>query len=147
MHRLDKYLCGVCVFMLNPSILIVGAGPTGMTTAIESKRAGFDVRIIDKRDGLAEHSQALAVQARTLEQFQRYGIADQAVARGRKLRGARFYSEGKQIVAITFDQLPSRYPVPSVSAPIRNRGAAECPHGEPGSENGTPPGTGVARPA
>ncbi len=93
-----------------PSILIVGAGPTGMTAAIELKRAGLDVRIIDKRDGLAEHSQALAVQARTLEQFQRYGIAEEAVARGRKLHGARFFSEGKQIVSVKFDHLPSRYP-------------------------------------
>src|SRR4051812_17789922 len=96
--------------MINPSILVVGAGPTGMAAAIELKRAGLDVRIIDKRDGLAEHSQALAVQARTLEQFERYGIADQAVARGRKIRGARFYSESKQIVSVTFDKLPSRYP-------------------------------------
>ena len=96
--------------MFSPSILVVGAGPTGMSTAIELKRAGLDVRIIDKRDGLAEHSQALAVQARTMEQFQRYGMADEAVARGRKLRGARFYSEGRQIVVVTFDQLPSRYP-------------------------------------
>jgi 2-polyprenyl-6-methoxyphenol hydroxylase-like FAD-dependent oxidoreductase len=98
------------VLMPDPSILIVGAGPTGMTTAIELKRAGLDVRIIDKNAGLAEHSQALAVQARTLEQFQRYGITDEAVARGRKIRGVRFYSEGKQIVHITMDQLPSRFP-------------------------------------
>ena len=96
--------------MPHPSILIVGAGPTGMTLAIELARAGMDVRIIDKNDGLAEHSQALAVQARTLEQFQRYGIAEDAVERGRKLRGARFYSEGKRIVDITLDEVPSRYP-------------------------------------
>ena len=96
--------------MLHPSILVVGAGPTGMTAAIELKRAGLDVRIIDKSDRLVEHSQALAVQARTLEQFQRYDIADEAVARGHKLHGARFYSEGKQIVSLTFDHLPTRYP-------------------------------------
>jgi len=96
--------------MPDPSVLIVGAGPTGMTAAIELKRAGLNVRIIDKSPGLAKHSQALAVQARTLEQFQRYGISDEAVARGRKIRSARFYSEGRQIVNIKFDQLPSRYP-------------------------------------
>lgn len=96
--------------MHNPSILIVGAGPTGMTAAIEMTRAGFDVRVIDKSEGAAEHSQALVVQARTLEQFQRYDIASEAVARGRKLRGLRFFSEDKQIAAISLDQLPSRYP-------------------------------------
>ncbi len=45
------------------STLIVGAGPTGMTATIELKRAGLDVRIIDKSDHMAEHSQALVVQA------------------------------------------------------------------------------------
>jgi len=96
--------------MSDSSILIAGAGPSGMTAAIELKRAGLDVRIIDKSDHMAEYSQALVVQARTLEQFQRYGIADEAVARGRKLYGARFYSEGKKIVSMSFDELSSRYP-------------------------------------
>ncbi len=50
------------------------------------------------------------VQARTLEQFQRYGLADEAISRGRKLHGARFYSEGKQIVHFKLDAVPSRYP-------------------------------------
>jgi len=34
--------------MAKPLALIVGSGPTGMTMAIELKRAGLDVRIIDK---------------------------------------------------------------------------------------------------
>ena len=93
-----------------PLVLIVGAGPTGMTAAIELKRAGFDVRIVDKSDHLADRSQALVVQARTLEQFHRYGIAEEAVNRGRKLNGVQFFSEGKQIMSVTFDALQSRYP-------------------------------------
>jgi 2-polyprenyl-6-methoxyphenol hydroxylase-like FAD-dependent oxidoreductase len=96
--------------MANNSVLIVGAGPTGMTAAVELKRMGVDVRIIDKSDHMARYSQALVVQARTLEQLQRYGLAHEAVARGRKLQGARFYSEGKQIVHVTLDDIESRYP-------------------------------------
>jgi len=52
-----------------------------MATAIELKRMGMDVRIIDKVDHMARYSQALVVQARTLEQFQRYGLAGEAIAR------------------------------------------------------------------
>jgi 2-polyprenyl-6-methoxyphenol hydroxylase-like FAD-dependent oxidoreductase len=96
--------------MATPLTVIIGAGPTGMTAAIELKRAGLDVRIIDKSDHLAAHSQALIVQARTLEQMQRYGLADEAIARGRKLHGAQFYSEGRQILDFKFDRLASRYP-------------------------------------
>lgn len=91
-------------------VLIVGAGPTGMTMAIELKRFGFDVRIIDKSDHLALHSQALVVQARTLEQLQRYGLAQAAIARGRKLTRAGFFSDQRKIVSFTFDQIASRYP-------------------------------------
>ena len=96
--------------MGNNTTLIVGAGPTGMAAAIELKRMGMDVRIIDKSDHLARYSQALVVQARTLEQFQRYGIVDEAIAHGRKLHEAKFYSEGKLIVDIRLDRVESRYP-------------------------------------
>src|ERR1700735_4646705 len=93
-----------------PLVLVIGAGPTGMTAAIELKRAGLDVRVIDKSDHLALHSQALVIQARTLEQLQRYGIAAETISRGRKLTDAKMYSDGKQIVHFNLEQLPSRYP-------------------------------------
>jgi 2-polyprenyl-6-methoxyphenol hydroxylase-like FAD-dependent oxidoreductase len=96
--------------MANQTALVVGAGPTGMTAAIELMRAGMNVRIIDKSDHLARYSQALVVQARTLEQFQRYGLADEAIARGRRLHEAKFYSEGKLIVDFKLDGVESRYP-------------------------------------
>jgi 2-polyprenyl-6-methoxyphenol hydroxylase-like FAD-dependent oxidoreductase len=96
--------------MNTPLVLIVGAGPTGMTMAIELRRAGLDVRIIDKSDHPALHSQALVLQARTLEQMQRYGLAEKAVARGRKLKRAELWSEGKQILSIPLEGIPSRYP-------------------------------------
>ncbi|MGA9389935.1 MAG: FAD-dependent monooxygenase [Candidatus Sulfotelmatobacter sp.] len=96
--------------MPNLKALIIGAGPTGMTAAIELRRAGLDVRIIDKATHLADRSQALVVQSRTLEQFQRYGIAQTVVGRGRPLRGSRLISEGREIAHLTLDMVPSRYP-------------------------------------
>src|SRR5579875_14822 len=91
-------------------VLIVGAGPTGMTAAIELRRAGVPVRIIDKSDHMARWSQALVVQARTLEQFQRLGIAEEAVRRGRKIRGGRLFSEGKEIAHLDLSRLATTYP-------------------------------------
>jgi 2-polyprenyl-6-methoxyphenol hydroxylase-like FAD-dependent oxidoreductase len=96
--------------MAGNEVLIVGAGPTGMTAAIELKRAGMQPRIVDKSDHMARYSQALVVQARTLEQFQRYGIADEMMAHGRKLHEAKFYSDGKLIVDFKLDGLESPYP-------------------------------------
>src|SRR3569833_2869180 len=96
--------------MADPQVLIGGAGPTGMTAAIELKSLGMNVRVIDKSDHMARYSQALVLQARTLEQLQRYGLADEAIARGRKLNEARFYSEGKLIVDFKLDHMDGRYP-------------------------------------
>ncbi len=96
--------------MSREQVLIVGAGPTGMTAAIELARAGFPVRIVDKSAHMARWSQALVVQARTLEQLQRYGLADEAVRRGRKMSGGRLWSEGKQIAHLNLSRVPSCYP-------------------------------------
>lgn len=92
------------------SVLIAGAGPTGLAMAIELKRLGLPVRIIDPAERPAQYSQALVVQARTLEQFERYGIADEAVARGRKLLRGSLVSEGKTIVSFDLNRIPGRYP-------------------------------------
>ncbi len=95
--------------MAEGETLIVGAGPTGLTLAIELARLGVPYRLIDRATEPARWSQALIVQARTLEQFDRYGIADAAVARGRPLHRITFHSNGKQIADFTFDRIRSRF--------------------------------------
>jgi len=95
---------------MNHECLIVGAGPTGLALAIELRRFGLLVRLIDKADRPAQWSQALVVQARTLEQFDRYGIADQAVAQGRKISKAQIWSNTRQIAVLDFATIPSRFP-------------------------------------
>ncbi len=90
--------------------LIVGAGPTGLALAIELTLRQMPVRLIDRSDHPARWSQALVVQARTLEQFERYGIAKQAVDSGRKIREARLFHAGRRILRFSFDRIPGRYP-------------------------------------
>jgi 2-polyprenyl-6-methoxyphenol hydroxylase-like FAD-dependent oxidoreductase len=91
-------------------VLVVGAGPTGLALAIELQRLGLSYRLMEKSPEPARNSQALVVQARTLEQFERYGIAETAVARGRKLHGAHIFSDRREIVHIALDRIPGRYP-------------------------------------
>src|SRR5688572_29469900 len=48
-------------------VLVVGAGPVGLMTALELTRRGISVRIIDRAPQRAPESRALVVHARTLE--------------------------------------------------------------------------------
>jgi 2-polyprenyl-6-methoxyphenol hydroxylase-like FAD-dependent oxidoreductase len=63
-------------------VLVVGAGPTGLTLAAQLKAHGVRFRIIDRLVDRARESRALAVQARSLEIFQAIGVADALVSRG-----------------------------------------------------------------
>ncbi|GIG61374.1 oxygenase [Longispora fulva] len=63
-------------------ILVVGAGPTGLTMAAELARHGAAVRIVDRATAPATTSRALVVQPRTLELFDDLGVVDAALAAG-----------------------------------------------------------------
>ncbi len=63
-------------------VLIVGAGPTGLTLALWLARLGAPVRIIDEDAGPGETSRAMGVHARTLEFHRQLGFADEVVAQG-----------------------------------------------------------------
>ncbi|ASB91130.1 FAD-dependent monooxygenase [Bacillus sonorensis] len=67
------------------SILITGAGPTGLVLALYLARRGVPLRIIDKNSGPGRTSRAMAVHARTLEFYRQLDIADEAVAKGIKV--------------------------------------------------------------
>lgn len=55
------------------AVLVVGAGPTGLTLACQLVRFGVRFRIIDKQVDRIRESRALAVQARSLEVLQALG--------------------------------------------------------------------------
>ena len=48
-------------------LLIVGAGPTGLTAAVEAVRHGLSVRIVDANKSRSVHSKALVLHSRSLE--------------------------------------------------------------------------------
>ena len=78
-------------------ILIAGAGPTGLTAALELSRMGVAVRLIDKRDAPATTSRATGVQARTLELFEQRGLADEMVRLGNRAQFGSVYGGGKRL--------------------------------------------------
>ena len=84
-------------------VTIVGAGPTGLLSAILLKRAGIHVRILDKAPSAAKESRAFALQARTLEILHTIGLADAFLDRGALASGVRVFVDGKLAASVTLD--------------------------------------------
>ncbi len=93
-----------------PTVLIVGAGPTGLTAALELARRGIRPRIIDKAAGPAEQSRALGVNPRTLDLLTPSGVTDQLLAYGNRLRRAFVVENGATILTLNIERLKHRYP-------------------------------------
>lgn len=94
----------------NTDVLIVGAGPTGLTMACELARHGVTPRIIDKSPTPSVHSKAFGIHARTLELFETMGIVETVLGQGNICNGFDMYNRGKPLAHVIFDTLESRYP-------------------------------------
>ncbi|MDL5365428.1 FAD-dependent oxidoreductase [Xanthomonas sp. NCPPB 2654] len=96
-------------------VLIVGAGPTGLTLALWLTRQGVAVRLIDKSAGPGETSRAMAVQARTLELYRQVGIAEAVVAAGHRTPAMNIWARGKRRARIALrDSATGLSPYPFV---------------------------------
>ena len=78
-------------------VLVVGAGPTGLTLALQLVRYGVPVRIVDAAYSPAAESRAAIVHARRLELFERMHVAEPILERALRYREIVAYSDRKPI--------------------------------------------------
>ncbi|HEY8243268.1 MAG TPA: FAD-dependent oxidoreductase [Casimicrobiaceae bacterium] len=86
-------------------VLVVGAGPTGLMLACQLARRGIRIAIIDRHGGAAEQTRALAVHARTLEIYRWLGVADEALALGRKGDAVNIWTLGRRMARLPFGDI------------------------------------------
>ena len=67
---------------LNTPVLIVGAGPIGLTAAILLDQLGVESLVVDKKPGFDDHPRARFMDSCTLELFRQLGVADQVEKTG-----------------------------------------------------------------
>ncbi|WP_430392260.1 FAD-dependent oxidoreductase [Dyella sp. 20L07] len=84
-----------------PSVLIAGAGPTGLAAGLFLVRRGMSVRIIDLAPQPSIYSKALAVNSRTLEVLRDTGVAERIVVEGWAVQGASLHEHDR--VVLSFD--------------------------------------------
>lgn len=66
--------------MTNPQVLVVGAGPVGLFTALMLSKRGIQVEIVDTGVWACQHSYALALHPETLQLFAEAGLKEQVMA-------------------------------------------------------------------
>ena len=84
-------------------VLVVGAGPTGLTLAALLRAMGASVRIIDRQLDRVRESRALAVQARTLEVLRGRGVTQTLVERGNEAAQLRIHAGERAVPVQLFD--------------------------------------------
>ncbi|MGI8638461.1 MAG: FAD-dependent monooxygenase [Pyrinomonadaceae bacterium] len=98
---------------MKTDVIIIGAGPTGLSLACQFVRYGVDFVIVEKKEGVTPYSKALGVHARTLEIYEQLGLAEKAVAQGAIAGKVRFLEGGEvrgEVDLSSIGQGLSQYP-------------------------------------
>lgn len=91
-------------------VLVVGAGPVGMFTALRLAESGIGVRLIDKESCPARHSYACALHPQTLQLLDQVGVARDAIKLGHPVEKVAFYEANLRRAELDLSRLPVEFP-------------------------------------
>jgi 2-polyprenyl-6-methoxyphenol hydroxylase-like FAD-dependent oxidoreductase len=91
-------------------VLIVGAGPTGLTLAVSLRQHGVECRVIDRLSEPSDKSKALALHARSLEMFESMEVSEEMVARGNICGGFSMNTGKTRLARVSTADVDSPFP-------------------------------------
>jgi 3-(3-hydroxy-phenyl)propionate hydroxylase len=87
-------------------VIVVGAGPVGLSLAIDLAQRGQSVVLLDDADRIGEGSRAICFSKRSLEYWDRLGVADRMVDKGVVWSVGRIFHGAEQLYQ--FNLLPEQ---------------------------------------
>ena len=91
------------------SVLIAGAGPTGLLLGAELQRRGVSCKLVDARSAPLHWDRATVIHPRSLEVFESLGLVDRFLEAGTKQRTVKIYSGGQLLGALDLSECGSSY--------------------------------------
>ncbi|NJP45870.1 FAD-dependent monooxygenase [Actinacidiphila epipremni] len=78
-------------------VLVVGAGPSGLTLGIDLARRGVDALVVERAAGLFPGSRGKGIQPRTMEVFDDLGVIDAILAAGGSYPLGAIWQDGRKV--------------------------------------------------
>lgn len=98
---------------MDSDVLVVGAGPTGLTAAIELVRRGVDTRLVDRAQHRSPHAKAVVLWPRALEVLARLGAEERIRALAVPITAGNYHAHGRRVARINYRGLMgSRFGTP-----------------------------------
>lgn len=91
-------------------VIIVGAGPVGLTLAAQLTSAGISCRLFEKRVIASQHSKALSISAGSLNIFAHMNIVEEFLSLGKKVENIYIHWLNQRFMHINYRKLVSPFP-------------------------------------
>ncbi len=108
-------------------VLIVGAGPTGLTLANELHRWSVPFRIVDRKPEPERYSKAANLWPRSQEVFAAIGLLDRLLERSVPLHTFSLHGYGRLLGHVPMDRRPSPYGTPAFDRSEPDRAGSRRP--------------------
>ncbi|RVT84474.1 hypothetical protein DXV76_12385 [Rhodobacteraceae bacterium CCMM004] len=107
---------------MTPSGLVMGAGPTGLTAAMELTRLGHRATLIERRPDASSFSRAVGIQSGTIEILRPSGAAAGILDEAVRFFGVEIYEGARHLVSLPLGVRPP------LAAPRPAPGPDRAPH-------------------
>jgi len=91
-------------------VLVIGAGPVGLTMAIALRRLSLRVRIVDRAPGPNLEARADVIFPRAGEALGALGVGETIRRHAYEMHGVNFYGNGRHLGSFTTGRFDSNYP-------------------------------------